>query len=91
MFLFVSGEFKQLIEDCGKISVLFCSRLVVKLVSEYVPHLTPTMEFSFGYARLEVISVFSSVTLCILGSVFIVKEGIEGFFHVHHPHASEGG
>ncbi|CAG0918794.1 unnamed protein product [Notodromas monacha] len=72
-------------------NVFVCFCLIVKIIGECVPHFTPNPKFSYGYDRLEVIVVFSSVILCILGSVFIVKEGIEAFFHVHHAVTSTGG
>lgn len=54
--------------------------LVTCLVFVWAESQSATQSFTFGYQRCEVLAVFSSVMLSLLGAVIIVKECIERLF-----------
>lgn len=61
--------------------------LCTGLLSFWISHQHPTQDFSFGFDRYEVLSVFVCTTLTQLGSVFICKESVERLFQPQHVEA----
>ncbi|KAL8603028.1 hypothetical protein ACOMHN_051905 [Nucella lapillus] len=51
--------------------------LMTCLLSLWVQSQNPSVAYSFGYERFEVLAVFASTMLAQLGSLFILKESIE--------------
>ncbi|CAL1548697.1 unnamed protein product [Lymnaea stagnalis] len=51
--------------------------LLTCLLSVWVQSQQPSAAYSFGYERIEVLAVFSSTMLALLGSFFVIKESIE--------------
>ncbi|XP_075243318.1 zinc transporter 6-A-like [Convolutriloba macropyga] len=62
------------------------SSLITSIVSVWVSRQPTSSTFSFGYARCEVLSVFSSSMLAMLGCFIVFKESIE---HILVPHSDE--
>lgn len=47
------------------------------LLTVWIKKQAPTTVFPFGYERFEVLAVFTTTVLTVLGAVFIIKESIE--------------
>ena len=65
------------------LAIFDLSSLVTCLVSVWVSRQPTNAVFSFGYSRCEVLSVFSSSMLAMLGCFIVLKESVE---HTLMPH-----
>uniref|UniRef100_A0A667Y9Z4 Solute carrier family 30 member 6 n=1 Tax=Myripristis murdjan TaxID=586833 RepID=A0A667Y9Z4_9TELE len=60
--------------------------LITCLISSWVTMKKPSQLYSFGFERLEVLSVFASTVLVQLGALFILKESVERFMEQPEVH-----
>uniref|UniRef100_T1JGM8 Cation efflux protein transmembrane domain-containing protein n=1 Tax=Strigamia maritima TaxID=126957 RepID=T1JGM8_STRMM len=63
--------------------------LLTCLLSIWIEQQTPTCTHTFGYERLEVLSVFSCTILAQLGALFIIKESFERVLFRPEIHAGQ--
>ncbi|CAL4107798.1 unnamed protein product [Meganyctiphanes norvegica] len=62
--------------------------LVTCLLCIWVGNQHASLSFTYGYVRLEVLSVFASVILCLLGSIIVIKETIERMLQPEEVHTA---
>jgi len=86
MFMFVEMIYGYLTNSLGLISdsahMLFdCTALVIGLFAAVISNWEPTQVFSFGYARVEVLSGFINGVFLIFIGFLVLLEAMERFFH----------
>lgn len=56
--------------------------LGVSMLSLWIDRQNPNVTYTFGYQRFEVVAVFASTMLGVLGGFFMLKECVERFFEM---------